>query len=140
MRTIRMALALVVVVLLCGCTIKTGRLREGMTMREVGAAISAPASSYSKTIGDNRVDVWDYEKETLYVPNPLDDYWSLIPPSTEVARLWFLNGTLKYWQKGKCSGYQAVCNLEVGEEWGIPPRFDSPSAPSFLRGLAAQGR
>ncbi|MCX6356635.1 MAG: hypothetical protein NT045_01955 [Candidatus Aureabacteria bacterium] len=133
-------LVVVSLVLLCGCAINTRQLKEGMTMRDIEGRLSAPAATYAGTIGGSKIDVWDFQKEMLYIPNVLDDYWSLVPPSTSVARLWFLNGALRHWQSAKCSGYQAVCTLKAGDDWSVPPDFDSPVAPQFIRELKRGGR
>jgi hypothetical protein len=120
-----------------GCsTISTTKVQKGMTVTEVSKAmLRDPEAVYAKKFGADTVQVADYSQETMCVPNPIDDYWCMLPQTTRVIRVWFLNGRAQDWYSVNCANYQGVCTLEGRPEWQTPPDFASPAAPEFVKAL-----
>lgn len=123
-----------------GCTtIRPARLEKGMTVTQVSMAFKRePEAVYSKKINGNTVEVVDYSEESLCIPNPIDDYWCLLPQTTRVIRVWFLDGKAQEWYMTRCASYEGVCKLEGRPEWSTPPDFESPAAPAFVRNIRVQ--
>lgn len=125
--------------LACGCgALKTERLRAGMTESELNALYGQPAAVYGKKVGNSYVQVIDYSKETMGIPNYLDDYGWIKVPTTHVVRAWFVDGKLTEWCGGNYSSYEALKKLEMKCEFHVPPSFDSASTPESVRKLRGQ--
>ena len=127
MKNFVLVLTAVLAIAISGCaTLDTRKLREGMSESEVVGLWGYPTKTYSGSIKgkDVPVCVWDYAKETTGIPNPLDDYGWIFPPTTRVVRLWLLNGKLKMWKSTKVSSLEAIEKLEGQPEWRTPPIFN----------------
>ncbi|MDD5557976.1 MAG: hypothetical protein PHN82_12130 [bacterium] len=128
-------IAAVIAVVLCGCaTVSTTRVEKGMTVTQVSRAMKRdPEAVYAKRINDRLVEVVDYSEETFCLPNPIDDYWCMLPQTTRVVRVWFLDGRAEEWYSVNCASYDGMCRLEGRPEWQTPPDFDSPAVPEFVK-------
>jgi hypothetical protein len=136
MRTCSVVLSLIVVALLAtGCAINTKALAPGMSTDAVTNALGQPVQISEGVVGNNQIAAWDYSRDGLGIPNPIDDYWWVIPPTTNVVRLWFLNGVLKQWQVTKVRDIDDLKESAVPPEWRTPPDLKSPDMPEFIREL-----
>ncbi len=133
----RHAVPVLVVVALfaAGCAINTKALAPGMSSETVTKVMGQPVQISRGVVGNNHIEAWDYAREGLGIPNPIDDYWWVIPPTTHVARLWFLNGTLKEWQLTKMRDIDDLKITDVPPQWRTPPDLKSPEMPLFIREL-----
>ena len=126
----------ILAVLAAGCSINTKALKKDMGPKDVILTLGYPQEMCRDVLNGKRVEVWDYERETLGVPNPIDDYWYLIPPSMKVARLWFVEGKLKDWQEGKFRNLDELHKLDNPPQWQAPPDFRSQALPQCIRDLS----
>jgi len=110
----------------CGCaTVKTEKLRKGLSREEVRQLLGKPTATHFNKLQNNDIEVWDYKKSRL------DSLMLIVgtegggAPITKIARLWFLNGQLKLWQSAE---------YRKGEREALtqPPDFESPSAPDVI--------
>lgn len=132
MRRLFFCLPLIAVVLIVSCAgINTKQLRPGMTTQEVKALLGNPNFAYSGKVMGSNAHAWDYEKDTLGIPNPLDDYGWLVVPTTQVVRIWFVNGKLKQWQSGKFRSIESLYDgVKNQPEWSVPPNFNYLNSPN----------
>lgn len=128
-----------VAALVCGCaTIKVQKLSQGMSGKQVEDALGAPTQISEGNVAGNRVEAWDFAKDSLGIPNPIDDYWWIIPPTTNVVRVWLLNDRVQEWQATKVRHIDRLKDADIPPEWRTPPDFTSPGMPAFIRQLEAQ--
>jgi hypothetical protein len=134
-------LAFAAAALVCGCAmLGTEKLRVGMSEQQVNGLFGMPKAVYSEKAGGSFVQVIDYSKETMGIPNYLDDYGWIKYPTTHVVRAWFIDGKLTEWCGGKYKSYEALKQLEMKCEFRVPPSFDSASTPASVRKLKTQGK
>ena len=108
-----------------GCaTLDTKKLSRGMSESQLVALWGNPKRTYSGSQGGRNVAVWDYAKDGMGIPNPLDDYAWIFPPTTKVVRLWIVNGKLNTWKTAKVSSLEAIKKLDGQPEWRTPPVFN----------------
>ena len=133
--TVRAAVVLAAAVV-CGCgTLRTERLKAGMTQDEVTALYGQPKAIYHEKVGNSFVQALDYSRESIGIANYLDDYGWIKVPTTHVVRAWFVDGHLTDWCGGRYSSYEALKKLEMRCELRVPPSFDSAGTPETVRKL-----
>ncbi|MDD5556678.1 MAG: hypothetical protein PHN82_05435 [bacterium] len=137
MRKACAVLPLIVAAAGCG-TMNVSRLGQGMTADQVTAVFGQPKQISEGYIGADRIEAWDYARDSWGIPNPIDDYWWIIPPSTNVTRVWFLNGAVRDFQTTKVRHIDQLKTINVPPEWRTPPDFRSPSMPSFITELVGK--
>ncbi len=139
-RTVRVGCLVAACALVCGCALRTEMLRPGMSMQEVNDMFGKPAGIYTEKVGGSFVEVTDYAREGTGIPNPLDDYGWIIPPTTRVVRAWFIDGKLTDWCGGSYTSYEQLKKLEMKCQLRVPPSFDPSVVPASVRNLQSQGR
>ncbi len=133
MRKPTLCLPVILGLLLMGCAggINTSALKRGMSAQELVGTLGNPECTYTETLQGNRVDVWDFAKDTTGVANPLDDYgW--IPfcyPTTHIVRVWMINGKVEEWQSGKFGSLESLNELTSHPKWKIPGDLKGGGAP-----------
>ncbi|MEI6634166.1 MAG: hypothetical protein WCP22_10170 [Chlamydiota bacterium] len=133
--------SVLVAALVCGCAMfRTEKLKVGMSEQQVNDLFGAPKAVYSEKAGGSFVQVIDYSKETMGIPNYLDDYGWIKYPTTHVVRAWFIDGKLTEWCGGKYKSYEALKHLEMKCELRVPPSFNSPSTPAAVKTLQSKGK
>lgn len=130
-----------VAALVCGCAVlRTEKLKVGMSEQEVNELYGQPKAVYSRRAGGSFVQVIDYSKESLGIPNYLDDYGWIKYPTTRVVRGWFVDGKLVSWCGGSYKSYESLKKMEMKCELRVPPSFDSATTPEAVRKLKSQGK
>lgn len=142
MRTARTIGSIVLVAgFVCGCSVlRTEKLKVGMTEQQLNDLYGKPTAIYSRKQGASLVQVIDYSKESLGIPNYLDDYGWFKYPTTRVVRAWFIDGNLAAWFGDSYSSYESLKKLERKSEFHVPPSFDSAAVPEPVRKLQSQGK